>query len=148
MRRLRLGRITAVLLAVLLALGVIVAVGTVIGLELASLSSDLPRYETAMREKIATSARPGRQRFRSHGKAPGCEDRSRASGGGARMYPHVPNGTVQSPVTVEVQEAQPTALGYRQADPGTGCWGRSAPRRWCWWSRCSFCCRKTICATA
>ena len=45
LRRLRLGRVSAVIVAVLVALGVIGTLGTVIGLQVAELASDLPRYE-------------------------------------------------------------------------------------------------------
>ncbi len=44
----------AALIAVLLALGVILAVGGVIGAQLATLAQDLPRYQTTIREKVDT----------------------------------------------------------------------------------------------
>ena len=52
LRRMHLPRTVAVLAAVLLALGVIVAVGGVIALQVSSLSADFPRYETSMRTKV------------------------------------------------------------------------------------------------
>ena len=42
----------AALIAVLLALAVILAVGGVIGAQFASLAQDLPRYETTIRQKV------------------------------------------------------------------------------------------------
>jgi predicted PurR-regulated permease PerM len=44
----------AALIAVLLALAVILAVGGVIGAQIASFADDLPRYETTIREKVDT----------------------------------------------------------------------------------------------
>src|ERR1700742_1779516 len=44
LRRLHLGRVPSALLAVVLALGVILSVGAVIGTQLADLAPDVPRY--------------------------------------------------------------------------------------------------------
>jgi predicted PurR-regulated permease PerM len=50
--RWRLGRVPSVLIAVFVALGVIVAVGSVIGTQLADLTTDLPRYTPTIKAKI------------------------------------------------------------------------------------------------
>src|ERR1700742_1827833 len=50
--RWRLGRVPSVLIAVFMALGVIVAVGSVIGTQLADLTTDLPRYTPTIKAKI------------------------------------------------------------------------------------------------
>jgi AI-2E family transporter len=50
----RVPRRPAALIAVLLALAVILAVGGVIGAQIASLAQDLPRYQTTIREKVET----------------------------------------------------------------------------------------------
>src|SRR3954465_5625282 len=52
MRRLRLGRVFSVIVAVLVALGGIGTLGTVMGLQVAELASDLPRYEQTIRDKV------------------------------------------------------------------------------------------------
>ena len=52
LRRLRLGRVFSVIVAVLVALGVIGTLGTVMGLQVAELASDLPRYEQTIRDKV------------------------------------------------------------------------------------------------
>src|SRR4051794_3442893 len=52
MRRLRLGRVFSVIVAVLVALGVIGTLGTVMGLQVAELASDLPRYQQTNRDKV------------------------------------------------------------------------------------------------
>jgi predicted PurR-regulated permease PerM len=53
LRRIRLGRIPSVILAVVLALGVILALGSAIGTQVAQLSKDVPRYQTTIEHKIA-----------------------------------------------------------------------------------------------
>ena len=52
LRRWRLGRVPAVAVAVLFALGVIAALAATIGLQVAQLGADLPRYETTIRAKV------------------------------------------------------------------------------------------------
>ena len=53
LRRLRLGRIPSVIAAVLLALGVILAIGTVIGAQIADLAGNASQYRTTVEAKIA-----------------------------------------------------------------------------------------------
>jgi len=109
LRRRRLGRVPAVLLTVLLALGVIVAVGSVIGMQIASLSDNFPRYETAMNAKLESVRGLGSSLLeRLQLPWDGKPERPAAIPGDV---PHVPSGTVQSPVTVQVKEASPTPLG-------------------------------------
>lgn len=52
LRRARLGRVPAVLVAVLLALGVILGVGGVIGAQVAGLAGDIPRFASTIQDKI------------------------------------------------------------------------------------------------
>lgn len=52
LRRLRLGRIPAVMLVVLLALGVILGTGGVIGTQVAGLAGDIPRYVSTIQQKV------------------------------------------------------------------------------------------------
>jgi len=54
LRRWRLGRVPAVIIAVLVALGIIVSLGAVIGFQLAGLASDLPRYQTTIETKVGS----------------------------------------------------------------------------------------------
>ena len=53
LRRLRLGRGPSVMLAVVFALGVVVAIGGVIGSQIANLTADLPQYTQTIRGKVA-----------------------------------------------------------------------------------------------
>ncbi len=54
MRRWHLGRVPSVIIAVLVSLGIIVSLGTVIGFQLAGLASDLPRYQSTIRDKVGS----------------------------------------------------------------------------------------------
>lgn len=53
LRRLHLGRVPSVIVAVLLALGVIGGIGTVIGTQVAGLAGNLPQYQTTVQRKVA-----------------------------------------------------------------------------------------------
>ena len=53
-RRLRLGRVASVLFAVLISLAVVLALGGIVGTELAGVASDVPRYQTNIQEKAHT----------------------------------------------------------------------------------------------
>jgi len=52
LRRIHLGRVPSVLLGVVLALGIVLAIGGVIGTQVASLSTDLPRYAATVETKF------------------------------------------------------------------------------------------------
>lgn len=52
LRRLRIGQLPSVLIAVLLTLSCLTAVGTLIGAQVAQLAGDLPRYEVAIERKV------------------------------------------------------------------------------------------------
>ncbi|GLS52221.1 ABC transporter permease [Methylobacterium gregans] len=53
LRRMHLGRVPSVITAVLLALGIILGIGTVLGTQVASLAVDLPRYQTTVQQKLS-----------------------------------------------------------------------------------------------
>jgi predicted PurR-regulated permease PerM len=53
LRRLRFGRIPSVIVAVLLALGVIGGIGAVIGTQVAGLAGNLPQYQATVQRKVA-----------------------------------------------------------------------------------------------
>jgi len=54
LRHLRLGRVPSVLLAVLVAVGLVLALGGVIGSQLAQLTTNLPQYAATVEQKVAT----------------------------------------------------------------------------------------------
>ena len=53
LRRLHLGKVPSVLLGVILALGLVVAIGGVIGSQIAELTSDIPKYATTVETKVS-----------------------------------------------------------------------------------------------
>jgi predicted PurR-regulated permease PerM len=54
LRRLRLGRVPSVVIATLVALGVIVSLSVMIGNQVAQLAVDLPRYQVTIRDKLGS----------------------------------------------------------------------------------------------
>ncbi|MCB8819627.1 AI-2E family transporter [Microvirga rosea] len=54
MRRWHLGRVPSVIIAVVVALGIILSLGGMIGFQLAGLASDLPRYQYTIKEKVGS----------------------------------------------------------------------------------------------
>ncbi len=118
LRRWRLGRVPSVIIAVLVALGIIVSLGAVIGFQLAGLASDLPRYQTTIETKIG-SLREG-----TLGKLPGLLkdfgrrfDRAvaepppdQASAPAAPAAPAPSAAEESGPLPVEVHEPEPTPI--------------------------------------
>ncbi len=116
LRRWRLGRVPSVIIAVLVALGIIVSLGAVIGFQLASLATDLPRYQTTIETKVG-SLREG-----TLGKLPGLLkdfgrrfDRAVAEpppeqtpASPTQTAPPAPEGS--GPLPVEVHEPEPTPI--------------------------------------
>jgi predicted PurR-regulated permease PerM len=107
-RRLHLPRVPAVLLAVILALCIIATLGSVIGVQIASLAPDLPRYASTVGQKINAVqgfavgqlsqivARVGdRVGSKSQGQSPDAETTARSSEAG------------QNPIPVEVHQPNP-----------------------------------------
>src|SRR5688572_12034783 len=54
LRRWRLGRVPSVIIGVIIALGIVVSLGTIIGFQVAGLASDLPQYQSTMRDKVGS----------------------------------------------------------------------------------------------
>jgi predicted PurR-regulated permease PerM len=115
MRRWHLGRIPAVIIAVLVALGIILSLGGIIGFQVAGLASDLPRYQTTIESKVG-SLREGTlgklpallkdfgRRFDKAVAEPPPEQQAPASPGAATP----PAPEEPRPLPVEVHEPDPT----------------------------------------
>src|ERR1043165_2765192 len=114
-RRLHLPRVPAVLLAVLLALCTIATLGSVIGVQIASLAPDLPRYASTVGQKInavqgSTAGRlsqivarvADRIGSKSEGQSSNVEPTERSSEAG------------QNPIPVEVHQPNPGPLEIAQ----------------------------------
>jgi len=115
LRRLRVGRVISVLLAMLLALGVIGGVGGVIGLQISGLSAEFPTYESAMRDKLDAVRGWGTGLIKSVDQQLGGKLDVPAAPAARGDVPHVPSGTAQSPVTVQVKPPPTSPLGLAQA---------------------------------
>jgi predicted PurR-regulated permease PerM len=115
LRRLRIGRVVSVLLAMLLALGVIGGVGGVIGLQISGLSADFPTYEIAMETKLDAVRGWGTGLIKSVDEQLGGKLDIPSAPVARGDVPHVPSGTAQSPVTVQVKAEPPTPLSMARA---------------------------------
>jgi predicted PurR-regulated permease PerM len=111
LRRLRLGRVPAVIIATLVALGVIVAVGVAIGAQVAQLATDLPRYQVTIREKLSAlkggtftrASEMVKDIGREIGKA--AEEAQQAPKPAEAARPDEPK-----PMPVEIRQVEPTPL--------------------------------------
>jgi predicted PurR-regulated permease PerM len=111
LRRLHIGRTASVLVAVCLALGVMGAAGSVVGVQMVSLAHDLPAYQSTIETKIATlrsAALSGLTQLElrldhqfDHPPAAAPVRTTRAP----------PAGSAQNPMTVQVQPPPATPLG-------------------------------------
>ena len=113
MRRGHFGRIPSVIIAVVVALGIVLSLGGIIGLQMAGLASDLPRYQYTVRQKIASlregtlgripelMKNMGRQIEQATKEAPPSE---------AKPAPTPPVTPEQRPLPVEVHERDATPL--------------------------------------
>jgi predicted PurR-regulated permease PerM len=117
LRRLHLGRVPSALLAVVLALGIILAFGTVIATQLAELAQEVPRYASSVERKIETLQSHTLGRITMIIRRLGHElDRANVSGdsGPPAATPTASPGDEQKSIPVEVHEAQPNAVQLAQ----------------------------------
>ena len=105
LRRIHLGRVPSVVLAVFIAVGVIVAIGGVIGIQIAGLADGVPKYETAIREKIEAA-----KRFT-------IEPLSRLIGNVGREVDRARQNEQPAPATMSGQESTPLPVEVRQPAP-------------------------------
>lgn len=117
MRRWHLGRIPSVIIAVLVALGILVSLGGIIGFQLAGLASDLPRYQSTIETKVGSLREGGL------GKIPGLLrdfgrrfDKAVAEQSAESETPVSPSTAAPpepeepKPMPVEVHEPEPTPI--------------------------------------
>ena len=108
LRRLRLPRVPAVILAVVVTLGIVLTLGSVIGLQLAGLVSDLPRYETTVRRKVESLKEGGLGRIPDLLKNVGRQiEEATKETPGTSTTPDQPG---PKPTPVEVHEPDPSPL--------------------------------------
>ncbi|MBV9747933.1 MAG: AI-2E family transporter, partial [Acetobacteraceae bacterium] len=112
LRHIRVPRVLAVLLAVVFAISIILALSGAIGMQVASLASDLPRYANTIEKKVNTVEGFMTSRVELIEKRLGRGVQKASSGEGVTPNPAstAPEGTVQKPVPVEVQQPSPAPL--------------------------------------
>ncbi|KAA5611922.1 AI-2E family transporter [Rhodovastum atsumiense] len=126
LRRLRLGRVPAVLLAVVVALCVILSLGTLIGMQVADLAREMPRYQVTIEQKVGAvrDVTIGRLTEIIRGVGRQVE---RASGGPTETTPASPSARTpfqqgRAPLPVEVHEpaSSPLQVAERVLSPVLG----------------------------
>jgi predicted PurR-regulated permease PerM len=117
LRRLRLGQVPSVIVAVVLALSILTAVGALIGAQVAQLASDLPKYQVAIERKIDTVQRVtvgradeylGRASSALKRLSPAREQEPRKDDNNPQSSP------IDQPMPVEVHEPAPSPLELAQ----------------------------------
>jgi predicted PurR-regulated permease PerM len=117
LRRLRLGQVPSVIVAVVLALTVLTGVGALIGAQVAQLAGDLPKYQAAIERKIDTvqNVTVGRADI-FLGRASNALKRLSPA---REQEPHKDEGSqssspIDQPMPVEVHQPTPTPLELAQ----------------------------------
>ena len=113
LRRVGLPRVPAVLLSVVLALGLLSLIGSIIGVQIAGLASNAPRYQTAIQEKVQSvqGAAFGRinelsRRLNNDAAPPPAPEGSTVAPG----LPGLGTGDERRPVPVEIQQGNSSAI--------------------------------------
>jgi predicted PurR-regulated permease PerM len=123
LRRIRLGRVPSVLAAVLAAVAVLVTLGAVIGMQIASLADDIPQYRTTIEHKVGTMEgyveRGMASLLRSYAR--GLQGVSASSPTPPPTDPVTGQRTIK-PLPVQVQDATPSpfVLAERVLSPVLG----------------------------
>ncbi len=114
LRRLYLGRVLSVLISVLLALTVILAVGGLIGTQLAGLAEEVPRYALTIQQKVDTLQQFMASRITGFtlrlGHTPPPVDVAPKNRPGAPSGAGKPSTDAQKPIQVEVHQPDMTAI--------------------------------------
>ena len=113
LQRWRLGRVVPVIAAVLVALGVILALGSVVGVQLAQLATDLPRYQATIGRKVDALRAGALGRASDLAKEVGrkVQDAAgQAPAGAPAPAAAPPAGTPENPLTVRLSETPPAPV--------------------------------------
>jgi predicted PurR-regulated permease PerM len=116
LRRLRLGQVPSVILAVLVALAVLTAVGALIGAQVAQLASDLPQYQYAVERKIDSVQQKtiGRADAFLGEAAAALKRLSPSRQEEARKAEEPASSSADTPLPVEVHEPSPSPVELAQ----------------------------------
>nr|WP_294557168.1 AI-2E family transporter [uncultured Rhodopila sp.] len=105
LRRLRLGRVPSVLVAVFLALSIILAAGTLIGSQIADLVEEVPQYALTIRGKVDAV-----QKFALSQAGPLMSRLGQQLNPPPPPQPKSRNAADQKPMSVEIHEPDPTPV--------------------------------------
>ena len=117
LRGMHLGRVPSVLLAVVLALGIILAFGAVIGTQLADLAPDVPRYASAVQQKADTVQQVLLGRVATIMRRLGHQLEAADSAKTSETGPATPDaaaGNEQKIIPVEMHQPPPTTVEIAQ----------------------------------
>jgi predicted PurR-regulated permease PerM len=116
LRRMHLGRVPSVLLAVVLALGVILAFATVIGTQLAELAPDVPRYASAVQQKVDSAQQILLGRVATIVRRLGHQLDNTDTAKTSEASPATPDAPSNEPkpMRVEMHEPEPTTVQLAQ----------------------------------
>ena len=118
LRRTRLGRIPSVLLSVVLALGVVVATGGVIGAQVAELTTGLPRYAATLEKKIDAVQSYTVGRLSHFADSIGRRgDRPDGASSSPDAPPTITTQTTPSAATAQQPASSPLAMAERYLSP-------------------------------
>src|SRR4051795_5668442 len=113
LQRWRLGRVVPVIAAVVVALGVTLALGSVVGVQVAQLATDLPRYQATIGRKVDALRAGALGRASDLAKEVGrkVQDAAgQAPAGAPAPAAAPPAGTPENPLTVRLSEAPPAPV--------------------------------------
>ncbi len=118
LQRVRVPKVPAVLLSVVTALGVLLVLGGVIGIQIASLSRDLPRYQSTIERKVASVQTFASRQLSQVTSRIGSE--TSGGGGAAAAAPTTPDGQKPMPVVVQPPPQTPMRLLQQVLSPVVG----------------------------
>jgi predicted PurR-regulated permease PerM len=113
LRRLHIPRVPSVLMAIVAALALILAIGTVIEQQIADLAPAVPQYEATIDAKVQTLRRTTLGRVEALMTQMGGQFTPSAAPTPKQRHTQPP-GTTQNPMTVQVQSPPPSALDLVQ----------------------------------
>lgn len=117
LRRLHLGRVPSVLLAVFLALGIVLAVGGVIGTQLADLATGLPQYAQTLETKVAKARAYTVGRISNLADQVGVHAGPNAGNGASKNSATTPNNRTVSDTSVIPTAGGPLELAQTYLAP-------------------------------
>ena len=115
LRRLRLPRLPAVLLAVMTAVGLILAVGGLIGTQVAELADNIPTYAQTVESKVGTVRSYAVDQIARVASRLGYSEEApkkpgKAAAAAAQLLPRMPTKPGPQPLPVEVHQPDPSPL--------------------------------------